>query len=202
MPVNTDDRRKQLLWYPMRITYGRTERMMHFRELLEQEHLEYFLPMRYEFEKTGDWDVKKECVPAVNGLIFIRSTQEMLTHLKMTRREFEPMRYWTNHLSENKDDKVLVVPDKQMNNFKSLYAKQDERVVMLEYSDFIAKPGKRVRITQGDFENTVGTIKRIKKSQCVVVEIEGFAAVAIAFVPPSWLQELTESEYHAFMHNM
>jgi transcription antitermination factor NusG len=158
--------------------------------------------MRYEFQKTGDWDVKKECVPAVNGLIFIRSTQEMLTRLKMTRREFEPMRYWTNHLSENEDDKVLVVPDSQMNNFKSLYTKQDERVALLEYSDFIAKPGKRVRITQGDFENTVGAIKRIKKSQCVVVEIEGFAAVAIAFVPPSWLQELTESEYHAFMHNM
>ena len=150
----------------MRITYGRTERMMRFRELLEQEHLEYFLPMRYEFQKTGDWDVKKECVPAVNGLIFIRSTQEMLTRLKMTRREFEPMRYWTNHLSENEDDKVLVVPDSQMNNFKSLYT------------------------------------KRIKKSQCVVVELEGFAAVAIAFVPPLWLQELTESEYHAFMHNM
>ena len=80
-----------------------------------------------------------------------------------------------------------------------IYKYTDSRIRLLEYTDFIAKPGKRVRITQGDFENTVGTIKRIKKSQCVVVQLEGFAAIAIAFVPPSWLQELSESDYQQFM---
>ena len=183
----------------MRITYGRPERMMRFQEMLNQLQLENFMPMRVEYQKTDNWDVNKSYVPAVNGLIFIRSTREQLTQLKMTRREFEPMHYCTNHFAENNQDRVLVIPDRQMENFMRIYKYTDSRIHLLEYTDFIAKPGKRVRITQGDFENTVGTIKRIKKSQCVVVQLEGFAAIAIAFVPPSWLQELSESDYQQFM---
>lgn len=196
------DRRKQTLWYPMRITYGRVERMFHFQELLDREKLEYFLPMRCEFQKTADWDIRKEYVPAIHGLIFIHSSQENLTYLKMTRKEFAPMHYWSNLFSKGEDDRLLVVPDRQMDNFINIYTRQDDRVSLLEYTDFIAKPGKRVRITEGDFKGTVGTVKRIKKSQCVVVEIEGLAAIAITFVPPSWLQEISEAEYQDFMRAM
>jgi len=194
-------RRKQTLWYPMRIAYGRAERMTYFQQLLEKEKLEYFLPMRYEYQKTSDWDVRRVCVPAIHGLVFIHSSQEVLTGLKMTRREFEPMRYITNALSERGDDHLLVIPDRQMNNFMNIYSKSDDRVALLDYTDFIAKPGKRVRVTQGDFQNAVGTIKRIKKSQCVVVQIEGLAAIAITFVPSAWLQEISESEYQQFMQS-
>ena len=42
-------------------------------------------------------------------------------------------------------------------------------------------------------------VKRIKKTQCVVVQLEGFAALALAFVPPSWLEELTEEAYREAM---
>lgn len=199
MTTDTDDRRKQLLWYPMRITYGRPERMKRFQEMLTQEHLETFMPMRTEFQRTKNWDVHKLTVPAVNGLIFVRSTQEQLTELKMTRREFGPMHYWTNLFSESDDDRVLVIPDKQMENFMRVYSMGNDHVALLEYTDFIAKPGKRVRIIQGDFENTIGTVKRIKKSQCIVVQLEGFTAMAIAHVPPSWLEEITESEYQEYM---
>ena len=197
--TTTFDKTPPLQWFPMRITYGRPERMMRFQEMLNQLHLENFMPMRIEYQKTDNWDVNKSYVPAVNGLIFIRSTREQLTQLKMTRREFEPMHYCTNLFAENDYDRVLVIPDRQMENFMRIYKYTDSRIRLLEYTDFIAKPGKRVRITQGDFENTVGTIKRIKKSQCVVVQLEGFAAIAIAFVPPSWLQELSESDYQQFM---
>ena len=196
------DRRKLTFWFPMRITYGRNERMYRIQELLDREKLEYFLPMRLEYEKTPDWDIRKQYVPAIHGLIFIHSTQEILTNLKMTRAEFQPMHYWTNHLAEDGNHRLLTIPDRQMNNFINLYSLQDDRTTLLEYTDFIAKPGKRVRITQGDFEGTVGTIKRIKKSQCVVVEIQGLTALAITFVPPSWLQELPESDYQSFMHSM
>ena len=156
-----------------------------------------------DFQPTGNWDVRKVRVPVVNGLIFIHSTQETLTHLKMTRREFEPMRYYTNRLTDRLSDvapeKILTIPDRQMENFLKIYNSASDKTAILEYTDFIAKPGKRVRVTEGDFKNTIGTIKRIKKSQCVVVQLEGFTAMAIAFVPPSWLEEITESEYQEFM---
>ena len=186
----TTDCHHPLHWFPMRITYGRNERMFRFKEQLDAEGLENFLPLRYQYDKTEDWDVRQELVPAVHGLIFIRSTRQKLTELKMTRREFEPMHYMTNQLREDENERILTVPDRQMENFMRVASVRDGRVVFLDYTEFIAKPGKRVRITDGDFKGAEGVIKRIKKSQCVVVQIEGVAAVAITFVPSAWLEEI------------
>ena len=193
------DRKKQLLWYPMRVTYGREERMTRVKEQLEASGVECFMPYRCEFQKTNDWNVKKVLTPAIQGLIFVHATQENITDLKMTRREFETIHYMTNLFARGEDDKILVVPDRQMTNFMKVASMQDGRVVFLDYTDFIAEPGKRVRVSQGDFVGSIGTIKRIKKNQCVVVQIEGVSAVAIAFVPPAWLEEISEDEYRQYM---
>lgn len=45
-----------------------------------------------------------------------------------------------------------------MTNFMRVYERAGEKAAVLEYTDFIAKAGKRVRVTQGDFAGTVGTI--------------------------------------------
>ena len=175
----------------MRITYGRDERMLRFKQQLDDEGVENFLPLRYKYQKTDDWDVTKKLVPAIHGLIFVHSTRERLTELKMTRREFEPMHYMTNRLSGSSEDSVLIVPTPQMQNFMRVASIQDDRFVYLENLDFVAKPGKKVRITDGDFKGVEGVIKRIKKNQCVVVQIEGIAAIALTFVPSVWLEEIS-----------
>lgn len=182
------EKRKQMLWYPMRIAYGRDERVLRFKQQLDVEGIENFLPLRYKYMKTDDWDVEKKLVPAVHGLIFVYSTQEKLTELKMTRKEFEPLHYMTNQLAENSDDSILTVPTSQMENFMHVASLQDDRFIYLENMEFVAKPGKKVRITEGDFKGVEGVIKRIKKNQCVVVQIEGIAAIALTFVPPVWLE--------------
>lgn len=189
-----EDVKRQLLWYPMRVTYGRDERLLRLKEQLDTEGVENFLPLRYRYVKTENWDVKKELIPAIHGLIFVRSTRERLTELKMTRSEFEPMRYITNRLAENGNDTILTIPTFQMENFMRVASIHDERFVYLENMDFVAKPGKKVRITEGDFRGVEGVIKRIKKNQCVVVQIEGVAAIAMTFVPSAWLEEIPQNE--------
>lgn len=204
MDIDEKARREQILWYPMRIAYGRAERMKRFQELLNEQNIENFMVWRDEFQTTDNFNVRKERVPAVNGLIFLHSSRNDITRLKMSRQEFEPMRHYTNRLTDRltmkPSDRVLTIPEGQMLNFMSVYNRHEDKVGILEYTDFIAKPGKRVRVTQGDFKNTFGTIKRIKKTQCVVVQLEGFAALALAFVPPSWLQKITEEEYQQAMN--
>jgi len=174
-------------WFPMRITYNRE---LKIKNSLDQEGIENFIPMHYEFEKTSDWNVKKTLVPAIRGLIFVHSSQQELTRLKMYNPDFEPMHYTTNHFSETQYDRILRVPDRQMENFMRVAAIQDERIAYLEMNEYLLKPGRRVRITEGDFKGAEGIIKRIKKRQCVVVQIEGVVAVAITFVPSAWLEEI------------
>lgn len=178
------------MWYPMRVTYGRDERILRVKQLLDDEGVKNFLPLRYKYQKTDTWDIKKELVPAIHGLIFVYSTQEKLTELKMTRKEFEPMHYMTNLLAEAAVNSILTVPTSQMQNFMRVASVQDDKFVYLDNLDFVAKPGKKVRITDGDFKGVEGVIKRIKKNKCVVVQIEGIAAIALTFVPSAWLESI------------
>ena len=81
----------------------------------------------------------------------------------------------------------MIVPDNEMYNFMRVASMQDDSVMFLDYKDFIGKEGRRVRINEGTFAGVEGVIKRIKKNKHVVVQVEGVAAVAIAFVPSSYL---------------
>ena len=109
----------------------------------------------------------------------------------MTRKEFESLRYMMNKSRSGDTPKsILRVPDKEMEDFIRVASTQDDSIMYLDYKDFIGKEGKRVRIEEGTFAGVEGVIKRIKKNKHVVVQIEGVAAIAIAFVPSKYLSIL------------
>ncbi len=177
-------------WHPMRVAYDRGDRVLMIRDALKARGIEYFLPMHWVYIKD-DLDARKKLMPAINGLIFIHASRWVITDLKQ-QPGFEALRYWIDLTKgPDADDKILTVPDVQMHNFMRVASTEDDAVVYLQYNEqFLDKPGKRVRITQGDFSGCTGTIRRIKKRQCVVVQIDHVAALALAFVPPTWLEEI------------
>lgn len=172
-------------WYPMRITYHRE---MKIKALLDEMGIENFLPMHWEMVETKNGGKKRMLLPAIHNLLFIKSTQEFLTELKMNRIEFAPLRYMMKRsLSSGEKNEIIVVPDRQMENFMKVASIQDDRVMYLENNDFINKVGQRVKVTDGYFAGVEGVIKRINKNKRIVVQLEGVAAVAIAFVPANQL---------------
>ena len=175
---------ENLEWFPMRVTYHRELKMKSFFDSLG---IESFVPMRYDVVETKEGR-RRMLVSAIHNLIFVHSTRETLTHLKMTRKEFEPLRYMMRTIkSDGGSTSIIRVPDHEMENFMRVASAESDNVIFLDYKDFIAKEGKRVRINEGTFAGVEGVIKRIKKNKHVVVQIEGVAAVAIAFVPSSYL---------------
>ncbi len=175
--------KSDLLWFPMRVTYNRE---LKIKEALDKLKIENFLPMRYEWVNT-----KKILVPAIHNLILIHSTQEDITDLKMTKKDFEPLRYMIS-LTQTKDKgHIIHVPDFQMNNFMRVASVQDESIMYLDCNDYINKIGKKVKITEGQFKGVEGVIKRIKKNKYIVVKIEGLAAVAITYVPADWIMDIS-----------
>lgn len=172
-------------WYPMRITYHRE---MKIKALLDEMGVESFLPMHWEVVETKNRGKKRMLLPAIHNLIFVRSTQEFLTELKMTREEFAPMRYMMKRpISSGEKSEIMLVPDQQMENFMRVASVQDDRVMFLESNDFINRIGQRVKVIDGFFSGVEGVVKRINKNKRIVVQLEGIAAVAIAFVPASQL---------------
>jgi hypothetical protein len=181
------DIRTQTLWYPMRVTYNRELKV---KANLDQLGIETFLPATNKLiERNGHRNFEQ--VPAIHNLLFVHSTRETLTGLKMTDEDFSPLRYMmTRPLDPTARPEVIHIPEREMANFIRVASITDNRVMFLDYSDVAHKVGRRVIITDGDFAGIEGTVKRVNKNRHVVIQLEGVAAVALAYVPSSHLKFL------------
>ena len=182
------EKMRQPLWYPMRVAYDKRDRVLQLQKLLDQQGIENFLPMTVVHEREN-FNVNSHLIPAIPGLIFIHDTRVVITDLKR-QAAFNAMRYWTDATAPaDAEDRILTVPDRQMENFIRAVTANTDKVNYLEYNAaFLNKPGQEVRITGGEFAGCTGVIRRIKKRKCVVVEVKGICAVAITFVPSDWLE--------------
>ena len=172
-------------WFPMRVTYGRE---MKVKGELDRLGIENFVPMTYKVMDVNNEELHRELVPAINNLIFVRSTQERISGLKRSNEVLEPLRYMMD-LTAEEAHVIMTVPDRQMENFMRVATKTDESVMFLDEKSIVGKEGKRVKIMGGVFEGVEGVIRRVKRCKRVVVEIESVASVAIAYVPVTLLKE-------------
>ena len=177
------------IWFPMRVTYSRE---MKVKAELDRLGIENFVPMTYkvvESRNDGDRELRRALVPAISNLIFVRSTQERISQLKMSVEVLEPLRYMMDYTAE-KPHTIMTVPDGKMQNFMRVASRTDDSVMFLDDETVVGKEGKRVEIIGGAFEGVTGVIRRVKRCKRVVVEIDGVASVAIAFVPVGMLKEI------------
>ena len=174
------------IWFPMRVTY---QREMKVKAELDSLGIENFVPMRYRVVDDGAEIPRRELVPAINNLVFVRSTQERISGLKASNEVLEPLRYMMDRTA-SREHAIMTVGDREMENFLRVASRTDDSVLFLNEDSCVGKEGKRVMITGGTFEGVTGVIRRVKRCKRVVVDIEGVASVAIAFVPVEWLKEI------------
>jgi transcription antitermination factor NusG len=172
------------VWFPMRVTYSRELKV---KAELDRLEIENFVPMTYKLVDSEN--PHRELVPAINNLIFVRSTQERISHLKLSNEVLHPLRYILDQTAQ-KTHTIMTVTDRQMENFMRVASRTDDSVMFLDEDSVVGKEGKRVMITGGTFEGVTGVIRRVKRSKRIVVELEGIASVAIAFVPAVMLKEV------------
>ena len=174
-------------WFPMRVTY---QREMKVKAELERLGIENFVPMRYkvvESQNDGDMELRRVLVPAISNLIFVRSTQERMSELKRRYEVLEPLRYMMDYTA-SQEHAIMTVADGEMENFMRVASRTDDSVIFLDNETVVGKEGKCVEIMGGAFEGVKGVIRRVKRCKRVVVEIEGVASVAIAYVPAGVLK--------------
>lgn len=174
------------IWFPMRVTY---QREMKVKAELDRLGIESFVPMTYKIVDADTDNPYHKLVPAINNLIFVRSTQERISGLKSSNEVLEPLRYMLDQTAQQPHT-IMTVPDRQMQNFMRVASRTDDSVMFLDDESVAGKEGKRVEIIGGAFEGVTGVIRRVKRCKRVVVEIESVASVAIAFVPAGLLREI------------
>ena len=111
--------------------------------------------------------------------------------MKASNEVLEPLRYMMDRTA-SREHAIMTVGDREMENFMRVASRTDDSVMFLNEESVVGKEGKRVMITGGTFEGVTGVIRRVKRCKRVVVELEGIASVAIAFVPAVMLREIGE----------
>jgi len=149
-------------WFPMRVTY---QREMKVKAELDRLGIENFVPMRYRIAESlndGKTELRRELVPAINNLIFVRSTQELVSELKQKNEALEPLRYLMDRTA-SREHAIMTVADRDMANFMRVASVTDDSVMFLDEETVVGKEGKRVEIMGGPFEGVTGVIRRVKR---------------------------------------
>lgn len=101
------------IWFPMRVTY---QREMKVKAELDRLGIESFVPMTYKIVDADTDNPCRKLMPAIRNLIFVRSTQERISHLKSSNEILEPLRYMIDNTAEEAHT-IMTIPDRQMQNF-------------------------------------------------------------------------------------
>ena len=173
----------------MRVTYSRG---MKIKENLDLLNIENYVPMEIKLV-----NYRWQLVPAIENLIFLHTTYNVLSDIKHSRVDFEPLRYIMHPVLTNGRERMeaLIVPNRQMDDFIRVSSVHSNQVFYMNNLDYACKPGDHVQITDGVFAGVKGVIKRVQKNECVVVPIKDVAAVAIQNLPRKFLRFISDEEW-------
>ena len=164
-------------WYAAKVKY-QTERKV--KVWLDEQDIENFVPFRTVLIERNGRKTKRE-KPVVPGLLFIRTNYRIACALPVESRvKMVYLRNLENH-------QLLVVPDKQMQDFMFLLD-FSESTVQLNNENL--RRGDRVRVIKGDFAGIEGELVRIKGHKRVVVRLEGLFSLATTYIPGAYLEKI------------
>ncbi len=170
---------EKLNWYAARTRYQLEKRI---KEQLDELYIENFIPFRKVMIERNGKRIEVER-PVVSSIVFIRADER--TCLSLPADYFLKL----NYLRSRETGRLLVIPDKQMEDFKFLLDFSEEAVQVMNVT---LKRGDRVRVIKGEFAGVEGELVRIQGHKRVVVRLEGLFSLATTYIPGSFLERIEE----------
>ena len=152
-------------WYAIKVYYNR---MTQLREQLTVDGVKFFVPSM------------------VSSLLFVQASKDYLTQFEEGYRG----RLWVYR--DLLTGKPSAIPDREMEVFIFVCTAGQQGLSYLGEDKPEYHQGDRVRVTDGLFKGAEGYIKRIKKDRRLVVSVRGVAAVATGYIPPQFLETISE----------
>lgn len=172
-------------WFAMSAPYRRE---LKAQAALGEKGIENYVPMRYEIVVRGAVK-KKMLVPVIHNLIFVHCTKETIQNAKQS---IHYLQYRTNR--EGGKNVPIIVPDKQMEDFKKVCDSYDEQIRFFLPGEIDIAKGARVRIIGGEFTGVEGTFVKLagKRGRSVMVEIPFITNVATAIIAPEYVEVIED----------
>jgi transcription antitermination factor NusG len=119
--------------------------------------------------------------PQVVGFLFVRT--DYRTALSLPEKSMITINYLRNLETKS----LLIVPDKQMQDFMFLL---DFSETTIRIDNNHLKRGDRVRVIKGEFAGIEGELIRIQGHKRVVIRMEGLFSVATTYIPGNYLERI------------
>ena len=152
-------------WYAIKVYYNR---MTQLREQLTVDGIRFFIPSM------------------VSSLLFVQASKDYLIQFEEGYRG----RLWMYR--DLLTGKPSAIPEREMEVFIFVCTAGQQGLSYLGEDKPEYHKGDRVRVTDGVFKGAEGYIKRIKKDRRLVVSIRGVVAVATSYIPPQFLEIISE----------
>jgi transcription antitermination factor NusG len=179
---------ENIFWFVLFAGHGKVSKISPY---FKNAGIEYFYPLHYKEKRIIDCEhlTKRTLQPLLNNYLFVKSSKQyldlLLEEIKL-RLGISSGLYYRD--SRSKD--IIVVPDKEMQNFISVASVIEERIIYMSSKEVNLKQGIRVRITGGLFEGVEGIFMRLKGDRRVVVCLPDLLSVATTFVPLQYITPL------------
>lgn len=145
-------------WFAARTRRGQELRI---RENLDRFGVSSFVPTVRSLRQRGGRKVKA-IVPLVPNMVFLRATKSDACSLANGRGI--PIYY----IIDRSTSRMLVVPDKQMDDFIRVVSEEPETV---EISGFVPHRGQKVRISSGRLEGVEGEVLTSDGGTFIIVSV-------------------------------
>lgn len=122
----------------------------------------------------------------VSSLLFVQASNDYLMQFEEGYRG----RLWVYR--DLLTGKPSAIPEREMEVFIFVCTAGQQGLSYLGEDKPEYHKGDRVRVTDGVFKGAEGYVKRIKKDRRLVVSIRGVVAVATSYIPPQFLEIISE----------
>ena len=197
----------KLNWYAMKVFFNK---VFDIEALLGERDVEVYIPVQKvqlkgeehlriarrlatpddrrrdnQFIQAGPIIFKR--VPVINSLLFFRAPEERVAEMEVLIQG----RGFVYKMTDR--ERPSVIPDRQMSMFQMVCSSGAEGLEFFSDEDITRyKQGDKVRVTEGPLKGAEGYVKRIRKDRRLLVSIEGFIAVATSFIPPQFLEKVSD----------
>lgn len=173
-------------WYVLRTTYSRERKAC---EYLCNEGIEAYCPILTSY-KMMDGKRRRMEKSRIPNIFFAYGTFNQLKTYVYDNVNLSYLRFYYHCFQQNGVlmREPIVIPDKQMESLRIIYAQEDADIFMVQGEIRKFKEGQTVRIIDGDFKGVTGKVSRYRGQQRVAVIIDKFITVVTAYIPTAFLQ--------------
>lgn len=177
-------------WYVLRATYERAGKVYDFI-VNDKKDSDAYIAMHFVLKKV-DGKLRKVKVPLVGDLVFVYCSEAQIEEYVHGTPQLSFVRHYYNHCITNPDgtNPVMVVGYEEMMNFIRVTSVDDDDILLVDPEYVHYASGDTVFITRGKFEGVKGRVARAAGQRRVIVELEGIALIATAYIPSAYLEKI------------